>query len=450
MDTFDDLQDIGSLQLDPTTVESMINGAVDIDDAPPGFGLVVELIDKAQGPATAGELAARATTVRTFAAKVRSLPDVRPKTKLAYAFPKFAAKVLALAAPVVLLAGGVVAATGSLPPSAQTAVSVALSNLGISVPKPHSERTGVAVSPPSSKGYAAASGAGPGSPNTRSRATVGLCRAWRAGRLSYDSTAYRTLTAVAGGAENLSAHCAGALALSVPDGAAQHVEKASSRPLHGGQGVTKASTTVGPKTVVHTARPKQVHTTRPKQEAIAVRRVGAVARGPAAASTSAQAATTLRHGSKALAISRPPVRSPVRPPVPAGVAVTHATHRATTATAQTRRHRPSKKAGERQPTSKSSTKATKGTSGTTSPVSPSPIPSSTLAGGGSTQLHGHPARLRRPRGCTDSARPGHVIRTHHDCQPTTLNGSTSNLTSPTTSGPSVASKPRSVKHRKRM
>jgi hypothetical protein len=448
LDTFDDLQDINSLQLDPTTVESMINGAVDIDDAPPGFGLVVGLIDKAQGPATAEELAARATTVRTFAAKVRSLPDIRPKTKLAYAFPKFAAKVLALSAPVVLLAGGVVAATGSLPPSAQTAVSGALSNLGISVPKPHNERHGIALLPPSSTGYAAASGTGSGSPDTRSRATVGLCRAWRAGRLSYDSTAYRNLTAVAGGAGNLSAHCAGALAL--PDAAPRHVEKASSRPLHGGQGGTKASTTVGTKTVVHTARPKQVHTTRPKQEAIAVRGAGAVERAPAAASTSAQAATTLRHGSKALAISRPPVRSPVRPPVTAGVAVTHATHRTTTATAQTRRHRPSKKAGERQPTSKSSTKATKGTSGTTSPVSPSPIPSSTVAGGGSSQLHGHPARLRRPRGCPDSARPGHVIRTHHDCQPATLNGSTSNVTSPTTSGPSVASKPRSVKHRKRM
>ena len=138
-----------------------MTGAVAIDDAPPGFGLVVGLINRAQGPATAGELVARAETVRTFAAKVRSRRVVRPNTERTYAFPKFAAKVLALATPVVLFAGGVVAATGSLPPSAQTAVAGALSNLGISVPKPHNDRHGIAVLPPLNAGHAAASGTGP-------------------------------------------------------------------------------------------------------------------------------------------------------------------------------------------------------------------------------------------------------------------------------------------------
>ena len=48
MDTFDDLEDIGALQLDAATTESLITGAVEIDDAPPGFDRVVGLIDKAQ------------------------------------------------------------------------------------------------------------------------------------------------------------------------------------------------------------------------------------------------------------------------------------------------------------------------------------------------------------------------------------------------------------------
>ena len=102
MNTFDDLEDMASLYLDATTTERLISGAVEIDDAPPGFERVAGLINKAQGTATAGELAARAAIVRTFAAKVRSRPIVRARTKRTFAFPKFPAKVLALAAPVVL------------------------------------------------------------------------------------------------------------------------------------------------------------------------------------------------------------------------------------------------------------------------------------------------------------------------------------------------------------
>jgi len=405
------------LDLDATTTEMLVTGKVEIDDAPPGFDRIARLINKAQGPATAGELAARAATVTTFAAKARSRPVIRAKSKRTFAFPKFPAKVLALAAPVVLLAGGVAAATDSLPPSAQAAVSRALSSLGISVPGPQNDRHGIAGSPPSNTGGAAAPDTGPGV-GPRSRTTVGLCRAWRVGALNSSSTAYLNLAAAAGGTGQLPAYCAGAPTSSAPDGATGHVEKPSSSQLDGGQGVTKPSTTGRQKTVAHAARSVP--------EANAIRRSGAAARGRVAASTTASAATTGRHGPKVPGTSRPPVVSRGRPPVSAGRLVPRGTHKATTP-ARSRPHRPSTNAGQwKPPASKSSTQ---GKSSTTSPVWASPVSSSTPAGRGPSHHHGQAGRPVRPRGCSDSARPGHVMQAHHHCHPVTPTGSKSDAAS---------------------
>jgi len=437
--TFDDLDDMASLYLDATTTELLISGAVEIDDAPPGFDRIAGMINKAQGAATAGELAARAAIVTTFAAKVRSRP-VRARTKRTFAFPKFSAKVLALTAPVVLLGGGVAAGTDSLPPSAQAVVSRALSSLGISVPKPDIDNRGIAGSPVSSTGGAAARGTGPDS-GPRGRATVGLCRAWRAGGLTHPSTAYRNLATAAGGAGHLPAYCAGVPPPSAPLGATGHAGTPSSGQLDGRKGVTRSSTTRGNKTVVRAAGPRS--------RAIAVRHSGAVTRGRAAASTSTPTTTTWRHGPKPPGTSRPPVASRGRLPVSGGLQVPGGTHKAT-ASDRSRHQRPSTKAGQgKPPVSKLSTQ---GESGTTSPVWASPVSSSMRPGRGPSQHHGQNGRPGRPRGCTDSSRPGRLIQSRQRCHPVTPKGSTSNPPAGSRrhgrrAGSSVGSTPRSVKHR---
>jgi hypothetical protein len=411
----------------------------------------------AQGPATAEELAARARTVTAFAAKVRSRPPARAKTKLTFAFPKFAAKVLAIAAPVIVLAGGVVAATDSLPPSAQTAVSGALSNLGISVPEPHDDHHGIAASPPASTGIAAPMSTGP-DVGPRAQATVGLCRAWRAGRLDSHSASYRNLTTAAGGAAHIAAHCAGALASSAPDRATAHVVNPSTAPIHRGppihrgQAVTRPTATGAQKTAAPVAPSRQ--------GAIALRRLRALVGGHPAASTSAPPTTKSQHGPKALGTSRHPVGSPNPAPVSAGVVAPQGTHGATTATTPAPGHRPSKKAGGRKPPAPTSS-----TLGTTPPVSTPPAPSSGLAGRATSGHHGLTGHHRRPRSCTNSAPSGQSKQPRHDCHPVTPTGSKSDATSPgnatssgsvrngarsSTSGPTVGSKPRSVKHRKGM
>jgi len=442
MNTFDDLEDMASLYLDATTTERLISGAVEIDDAPPGFERVAGLINKAQGTATAGELAARAAIVRTFAARVRSRPIVRERTKRTFAFPKFPARVLALAAPVVLLGGSVAAGTDSLPPSAQAAVSRALSSLGISVPKGHNDNHGIAGSPPSNTGRTAAidtgSVAGP-----RSQATVGLCRAWMERVLNNNGTAYRKLAAAAGGAGRLPAYCAGAPVSSVVDGATGRAQNPSFTQLDGRKGVTKPSTTGIKKTVA-----------RSRREGIAIRQSGAVAPGRAAASTSTPP-TTWQHGPKAAGSSRPPVVSSGRPTVSGGLQVPRGTHKATTS-GRSRGHRPSTRASPGRPLAFKS--STEGKSSTTSPVWTSPVSSSLPVGRGPSH-HSQSGPPGQQRGCIDSVRPGQVIQAHPHCHPAASTASKSNATS-TGSGRhgarpprrvhSVGSKPRSVKHHNRM
>src|SRR5579863_3426406 len=209
MDTFDDLQDMALPSLDATWAEWLMTGAVEPGDAPAGFDRVAALIKKAQEPATADELAARAVTVTSFAAKVRACPVVRVRTKRTLPFQTFPAKVLALATPFALLGGGVAAATGSLPAPAQAAVSRVLSSVGISVPNPENDIDGKTALPNSTTGGTA--------PKSTSLATAPangdaasangpngvLCSAWKAGELNHHDAAYPALVASAGGVGNL-------------------------------------------------------------------------------------------------------------------------------------------------------------------------------------------------------------------------------------------------------
>ncbi len=437
---------MASLPLDAITTELLITGAAEIDNAPPGFDRVAALVNKAQGPATAGELAARAATVTVFAATVQSRQVSRAKTKRTFALLKIPAKVLALTVPVVLLGGSVALATGSLPTSAQATASRALSSLGISVPQPRSDKHAVAGSSPSgSSSVVRGTGVDIGQ---RSRADLRLCRTWRAGRLNDSSAAYRRLAAAAGGGRNLTAYCATFPASSPLDGAPGHAETTSSGQLDGGHAVTKPATKNREKPVEHT--PRSV------PPATAIQHRGAVGPGGAAASTLTPPITTGKHGPKAPEASRPLVGTSRGTRVSAGLLVSQGGHKAT-ARDRSRGHRLDKKAGQGKPSvSKSSTP---GKPGSTSPVRASPDSSSTRGGRSPSHLHGKTGRPRRARGCTDSARPRHVIQSHHLCRPVTPTGSKSNATSieskghdarPPRQGPSVSIKPRSVKHGKTM
>jgi hypothetical protein len=437
---------MASPPLDAITTELLITGAAEIDDAPPGFDRVAALVNKARGPATAGELAARAATAKMFAANVQSRPVVRAKTKRTFELLKIPAKVLALTVPVVLLGGSVALATGSLPTSAQAAASRALSSFGISVPQPQSDEHAVGGSSPSgTSSVVRGTGVDLGQ---RSRANLRLCRTWRAGGLDYSSAAYRRLAAAAGGAGNLAAYCAGVPDSSEPDAVIGHAGITSSGPLDRSHAVTKPSPKNRQKALTHAIRSKP--------RAIAIRHTDAVGRGEAVASTSTSPTTTRRHGPKEQGTSPPLVGSSRRTPVSAGLLAPRGA-RKTTAPDRSRRHRRSTKAGPGKPSA--SKLSTQGKPASTSPVGVSPV-SSSIAGGPSPSHHrGQTGRARRARGCTDSARPGHAVRAHHRCHLVTPAGSKSNATSigskrhdarPPPQVPSVGNNSHSVKHGKTM
>lgn len=126
------------LPLDPGTAERLLSGAVAPEDAPPGYGSVVRLLDAASAESSPEELAREGETVEAIAAAVRpSAPSVStPRRKLmpfALRRPRFALAGLAAA----LAATGGMASAGSLPGAAQDVASDMLAKLGISVPGPN-------------------------------------------------------------------------------------------------------------------------------------------------------------------------------------------------------------------------------------------------------------------------------------------------------------------------
>jgi hypothetical protein len=399
MGTFDDLDDMAPDHLDAAMAEWLISGAFEIDDAPPGFDRVVALINKVQGPATASELAARVPTVTAFAARARHCPVVRAQTKRPFAFPKFPAKVLAVFAPIFLLGGGVAAATGSLPPSAQAVVSKALSSLGISVPNPQNDSLGVVPSPHSNTGDAPAQSArpdaGPGTAPTGpgDAATWGLCAAWKAGGLYHDSTAYRSLASSAGGAGNLSTYCASVSASAAPVGTTVPAKKPSTGRLHGGHIATTGWKASARRGAAHRAR---------------------VAPGrPAASATTAPPPTPWRAGTSQAALG-----SSGRTSATAGPLVPRGTDEAKTAMAPARGNGSNADVGQGVPPA--STSPTLGISAPTATVYAS---SGTPTRHGPSRHHGQRWGPRRPHACPGSAPPGHGVQAPSHCQRVTPTGS---------------------------
>ena len=110
MGQWDDLEDVGQSILDVTATESLLRGEFGPGDIPPGFDGVAELIAKAQGPATPDELVGRAAAMMAFAPRARESVVVRARPSRPLRPLRFPAKVLAVAAPVLLFVTGVAAA----------------------------------------------------------------------------------------------------------------------------------------------------------------------------------------------------------------------------------------------------------------------------------------------------------------------------------------------------
>src|SRR4051812_37156832 len=112
-------------------------GDVDAADAPAELASVAALIQAAQAPATAAELADHAGLVAAMQEAVQSSsvtgPVSTPRSRLANLLT---AKVAAIAVVTVVGATGAAAATGTLPAPAQSRVASALSYVGVDVPKP--------------------------------------------------------------------------------------------------------------------------------------------------------------------------------------------------------------------------------------------------------------------------------------------------------------------------
>jgi hypothetical protein len=123
--------------LDDDSAARMLQGLVQPDDAPPGFGPVAGLLAGAARPAPVDEDAA-ATTVCAMVEAIREGASAPQTSRRKPMLTKLlAGKTLAAALGVVALtASGAAAATGSLPNPVQNVVAGAVSHVGVDLPHP--------------------------------------------------------------------------------------------------------------------------------------------------------------------------------------------------------------------------------------------------------------------------------------------------------------------------
>ena len=125
--------------LDEDSASRLLQGLVQPDDAPPGYGAVAGLLNSAaqlpMGPVD--EDAATATV----SAMVEVIRDATPAPQLsrrnAMLGKLLAGKALAAVAVIGLTATGAAAATGTLPDQAQAVVSDAAGHVGVNIPHPN-------------------------------------------------------------------------------------------------------------------------------------------------------------------------------------------------------------------------------------------------------------------------------------------------------------------------
>lgn len=207
----DDLYpDMRRCPIDDETAERLLAGAVEPDDAPPGYAQVSGLIQAATAPATAEELVRRdadvsAVTTALVAAPAAASVALEGTRMISR---RFGLKALGIAIPALALtATGAAAATGNLPAPAQSAVHNALTQVGLSVP---ADNTSGDTGDTGDTGNTGTHNANAVGPDATGAAKFGLCRAFIAngGHMSTNSVAFRNLQKAAG-SESVASFCAG-------------------------------------------------------------------------------------------------------------------------------------------------------------------------------------------------------------------------------------------------
>jgi hypothetical protein len=127
------------LPLDTDTADRLLAGSVAPEDAPPGYGRVVRLLEAASAEASSEELAREPETVPAMKAALPS-PVHRNVASSRRSFMPFALSRPRLTAAVVAAAFAAsvgMASAGSLPGAAQDVASEMLAKVGITVPGPN-------------------------------------------------------------------------------------------------------------------------------------------------------------------------------------------------------------------------------------------------------------------------------------------------------------------------
>jgi|GEM_PF-2881706 len=124
--------------LDDDSAARMLQGLVQPDDAPPGYGAVAGLLAAAARPGPVDEDIASATVTAMVEAIRDGAPAPQTSARKSVLTKLLAGKAaLAALGVVALTASGAAAATGSLPSPVQSAVSGAASHVGVNLPSPN-------------------------------------------------------------------------------------------------------------------------------------------------------------------------------------------------------------------------------------------------------------------------------------------------------------------------
>ncbi|MCL4446588.1 MAG: hypothetical protein M1134_06970 [Actinobacteria bacterium] len=174
--------------IDETTVERLLSGSLHPNDAPPQFAGIAGVIQRVNASAAGTELSSHAATVSAMGEAIRSGIDsgsqitTRPLGGRKSMFGRFfTLKAAGIAIPVLALTAGVAAASaGSLPGSAQSDVSRALSHIGISVPNPNQSKAPSGSSSSGSNGPGATQSRTASGPQIPGNELYGLCTAYLA------------------------------------------------------------------------------------------------------------------------------------------------------------------------------------------------------------------------------------------------------------------------------
>jgi hypothetical protein len=127
------------LPLDDETADRLLAGRVAPEDAPPGYGTVVRLLDAASAEVAAEEREFEGEGVVAFVRAVRSSEPAHSVSPRRFTMPLTLsrARLVAAALMATLVTSAGLASAGSLPGAAQDVASEMLAKLGVSVPGPN-------------------------------------------------------------------------------------------------------------------------------------------------------------------------------------------------------------------------------------------------------------------------------------------------------------------------